>query len=377
MTAAPSISVKKLKKEAKAALQRGAIAEAQAIFETIFEAKPDHPAGLVGLARCAQLSSDWSRAADFWKAARDASTQEEWRLRWQGKYVNNLVRAGRREEARREIEASWDTTQQRRDYWAATRNVADGTHEQVRFDHVLIVTYGRSGSTILQGVLNSINGLLVRGENGNVFYDFFKTTRELEQHSLRSANTLVSNSPWFGISEMSPEFVLRELRPTARRMLLGDEVDNPGITSIGFKEIRYLDVKDDLFDYLDFLGRLFPNAAFIFNTRDLGETTKSGWWAEQDAGEVGVEIRQLETLFAEFAAGRSNCFEISYRNVVSKDGKLKELFEFLGAEFDEQRVDAVLAVSHSYAPNLSHGTDLEEGSDPEQEGEATPDRWLG
>ena len=31
--------------------------------------------------------------------------------------------------------------------------------------YIFIVTYGRSGSTLLQGILNSIPGYLVRGEN--------------------------------------------------------------------------------------------------------------------------------------------------------------------------------------------------------------------
>ena len=32
-------------------------------------------------------------------------------------------------------------------------------------DHVFVMTYGRSGSTLLMGILNSIPGWLLRGEN--------------------------------------------------------------------------------------------------------------------------------------------------------------------------------------------------------------------
>src|SRR5688572_1085508 len=39
---------------------------------------------------------------------------------------------------------------------------SDDTHQ---LGHLFIVTYGRSGSTLLQGVLNSIPGYLIRGEN--------------------------------------------------------------------------------------------------------------------------------------------------------------------------------------------------------------------
>ena len=34
----------------------------------------------------------------------------------------------------------------------------------LKFDYIFIISYGRSGSTLLQGVLNSIDGVLIRGE---------------------------------------------------------------------------------------------------------------------------------------------------------------------------------------------------------------------
>ena len=43
----------------------------------------------------------------------------------------------------------------------------------LNFDVILIITYGRSGSTLLQGILNSISGVLVRGENANMCYHVF------------------------------------------------------------------------------------------------------------------------------------------------------------------------------------------------------------
>jgi hypothetical protein len=37
-----------------------------------------------------------------------------------------------------------------------------------RFPNIFVVTYGRSGSTLLQGVLNGIPGFLIRGENKDI-----------------------------------------------------------------------------------------------------------------------------------------------------------------------------------------------------------------
>ena len=45
-------------------------------------------------------------------------------------------------------------------------------------DHVFVMTYGRSGSTLLMGLLNSIPGYLIRGENRHAMrhlYDFHRS----------------------------------------------------------------------------------------------------------------------------------------------------------------------------------------------------------
>ena len=44
--------------------------------------------------------------------------------------------------------------------------------------HVFVMTYGRSGSTLLMGILNSIPGWLLRGENRHAMrhlYDFHRS----------------------------------------------------------------------------------------------------------------------------------------------------------------------------------------------------------
>ncbi|GJM37525.1 MAG: hypothetical protein DHS20C19_08920 [Acidimicrobiales bacterium] len=350
----PATRVRSLREAGSEALRRGDVAKARTLFETALATRPDHPAGLAGLARCAQRDSDWGAAADLWGAARAAAPNAT-RPNWHRRHITTLLLAGRADEARREIDAFWEQTDERRAYRAATRNVADGTHERLRFDHVLIVTYGRSGSTLLQGVLNTINGLLMRGENGNAFHEFFKAAREVESNRHRSGSSFAPYSAWFGMAEMSAIRLVDELRPVARRMLLGNDVDDPAVGAIGFKEIRYLDVQDDLLDYLGFLEELFPNTAFVFNTRDPGETVASGWWVDEDPAVVTDEILRLHSRFTAFAEGRSNCFSIDYRDVVGTTQRLQDLFAFLGADFDQDRADAVLAVSHSYGPDESVG----------------------
>ena len=50
----------------------------------------------------------------------------------------------------------------------------------MKFDSVLIVTYGRSGSTLLQGILNSIEGCLIRGENDNFCFALYQAHQSIK-----------------------------------------------------------------------------------------------------------------------------------------------------------------------------------------------------
>ena len=45
---------------------------------------------------------------------------------------------------------------------------------------------------------------------------------------------------------------------------------------------------------------------------------------------------------------RSNCFHITYEDVLGKSSTLGDMFRFLDVEYDELMVDSVLAVPHSY-----------------------------
>src|SRR5690606_768941 len=75
---------------------------------------------------------------------------------------------------------------------------ADPTLE---LNYLFIVTYGRSGSTLLMSILDTLPGFCIRGENGGVLYDLFtfhtKATNAREKWSGRKP--LEPLHPWYGI----------------------------------------------------------------------------------------------------------------------------------------------------------------------------------
>lgn len=222
----------------------------------------------------------------------------------------------------------------------------------MNYDHLLIVTYGRSGSTLLQGLLNSIDGVLIRGENNNLFFRLFETHQELEATKVKHPGSEKVGDPWFGMQEVDPQSFLNDLQPAARNLLLGNHPEP--VECLGFKEVRYTRCGDALHDYLDFLRQLFPQSGMLFNTRELSDVVRSGWWAEQDSEQVTAELSALESAFRAYAENREDCFFIDYADLTGQTENLAAMYEFIGAEYNPSVVRKVLAQPHSHTPRQAH-----------------------
>jgi hypothetical protein len=208
---------------------------------------------------------------------------------------------------------------------------------------LFIVTYGRSGSTLLQGIISSIPGYLIRGENGGVAYQLYRFHATATENSATKRGRWRSpQSPWFGIGGYPHEVALRELR----RLLL-TTVIRPGKDSrvVGFKEIRWL--QQDLHEYVDFLRAVFPGARFVVNTRNLDDVVTSKWWARDTESRQVLAEAESRMLGLVDRLG-DDAYHIHYDDYVQSPGRLRGLFEWLGEEFDETRVTEVLAKRHSY-----------------------------
>lgn len=216
--------------------------------------------------------------------------------------------------------------------------------------YLFVVTYGRSGSTLLQGILNSIPGYLVRGENRQVMHHLWTFHRKAAQEAKRRRRgrerrglpPLDPTAAYFGIDEFPVRRSLEGIRRLALETLLRPE---PGTRVVGFKEIRWRG--DDLSAYVEWLRSVFPGARFIVNTRDLDAVSRSAWWsADPDARET---LEQTETRLIELRESLGQAaFHVRYDDYVADPSRLRPLFEWLGEDFDEQRIRDVLATRHSY-----------------------------
>lgn len=219
----------------------------------------------------------------------------------------------------------------------------------MRFKYVFVITYGRSGSTLLAGILNRIPGAFVRGENHGALSHLYRAIRAVERTLAqpRRPDDRTPTEPWFGASEVNPARFKEALIDSFISDVLAPP---PGVELLGFKEIRYR-LADfsaaEFVDFVGFLGEAFERACVVFNIRRHVDVAKSAWWADEPG--ALSELAELDRRFR--SAGErfpDTTFLVDYDRMVADPASLRSLHEFLGAPFDEDAVRAVLATPHSY-----------------------------
>ncbi|MCX2975083.1 hypothetical protein EYC87_15950 [Halieaceae bacterium IMCC8485] len=218
------------------------------------------------------------------------------------------------------------------------------------FDYVLIITYGRSGSTLLMGLLNTDDSCVIRGENNNFMYHLYCARRSLDRAKSGYSDETCGKptSPWWGVDDIDPASFQRDMEPIVRNVLLSGLGRRPRV--LGFKEIRYFDLflEGELGGYLGFLARTLPRCAFVFNVRNIDDVMQSKWWAElgeSEAAETKVLLREFEEFAINFCKKyRDSARLVSYEAVVANGRELRNIFAFLGLKYEQGKVSQMIDV---------------------------------
>mgnify|MGYP001371397741 CR=1 FL=1 len=108
-----------------------------------------------------------------------------------------------------------------------------------KVDFIIVVTAGRTGSTLLQKLLNQDSKTLIRGENNNFFYYFYRAYHAIEDpNAVNFRVPTCSEHPWYGFENFDSRVLKQETRSLAIKFLLGPNNLND-YHRIGFKEIRF------------------------------------------------------------------------------------------------------------------------------------------
>lgn len=212
-----------------------------------------------------------------------------------------------------------------------------------QYRYIFVLTYARSGSTLLQSLLNSVDNVQIRGENNNVLYHIFKSIDGVERaKSEHGPSSKAPDTPWYGANVLTPlGFKERMMNVFVSGVLKPSETAEV----IGFKEIRHIPhfMNDtDFREYCDFLLDSFPDSRIVFNSRNAEDVSRSAWLKEQNAEDVMRAVRLTDKRFEDYTKSRKRAIHMQYRDYVADPTILDRMFEFLGLEPDQDKIRAVL-----------------------------------
>jgi hypothetical protein len=213
-----------------------------------------------------------------------------------------------------------------------------------RLGHLFVVAYGRSGSTLVQAVLNAMPGVCVRGENNLAIqhvYRFWRTLRTAQREFGERYDQ--ANQPWHGIAQVDADAAAQAIAAQFDRYVLNAPEDAEWL---GFKEIRYHEANDiETADLLSFIDQFFANSRFVFVCREPADVARSSWWRRQQRetavsliSRLNAEHIRLHKLWPD-----RSCV-IDYDELAENSDEAAKLFTLIGRSYDRDLVRTVLNI---------------------------------
>lgn len=227
--------------------------------------------------------------------------------------------------------------------------------------HLFLVTYGRAGSTLLQGMLNSFKGVRVFGENDQALMPIIESylATKSSHRKMRNPKNDTPQNPYFGASRFMADSTKALYRDFIEALLFAGDVGGALLDSriVGFKEIRHLFLPDGrLLRYLETLTELFPEAKFIFLTRNAAEVAASGWWTKNNPEKVKEQLTIFLTAVTEFSTTHPDaCLHLKYEDLIGGPEEYLRIARFLDVEADTSKYSETLSRTHSYGTRTLTG----------------------
>jgi len=251
-----------------------------------------------------------------------------------------------------------------------------------RFEYVFVVTYGRSGSTLLQGLLNALPRVVVRGENSLFVLQLYRAWAQAstfrERHKGHRPRKV--QSAFYGIRDLRRRQFTVATRHLMTKFLLGS-LNRSDVDVIGFKEVLWHEVKPrETEGFFDFMDAAFPGARYILNQRAHDHVATSGFWQRHDSDEVFAALERVEKMQEFLRRTRpERTYDCRYELITHEDpaissAQLRGLAEFVTGSCD----DALLARLHetravAFGPKAFQASQRRRESDGEH-GQDAPDR---
>ena len=211
---------------------------------------------------------------------------------------------------------------------------------------ILICATGRSGSTTMQRLINTIPNSNICGENYgaiNSLLEFYRrlktTTKEYVPGHLRPATfeDIVSKNvkpSWYNSYHL--EEMIQMIKMTIINMFKNSE----SINIWGFKEIRY---NSGNINYIKDFKELFPQTKVIIQIRENIIAQSNSGWFKGDTNALKYLKNNTKELVDFGLANKEWCYLTSFERMFDRNN-LKNIFSFIdcGENYDENKITEVL-----------------------------------
>ena len=211
---------------------------------------------------------------------------------------------------------------------------------------ILICATGRSGSTTMQRVINTIPNSNICGENFAAINSLLEFYRRIKQSTIKyvpghykpvSYAEIVKQNikpSWYNSYDYNS--IVHLIKITIINMFKNSESTNIW----GFKEIRY---DSGNINYIKDFKELFPQTKVIIHTREnIQAQSKSGWF-KKDKNAIPFLNKTTKELIDFSLQNKEWCFYSSFERMFDKTN-IKKIFDFIGCgeKFNEKEIDEIL-----------------------------------
>jgi len=211
---------------------------------------------------------------------------------------------------------------------------------------VLICATGRSGSTTMQRILNTIPNSNICGENFGAVNSLLAFYRRIKHATVnfipgnytpKSYEELIATNfkpAWYN------SFNFQEIINNIRLMITNLFKNLPTTNVWGFKEIRY---EGENIKYIQEFKELFPQTKVIIQIRqNVLAQSKSGWYKNNKKAILEL-YKQNNSLINFYNKNKSYCYFTTFEKMFDKNN-IKNIFKFIDCSehYDEKKVDEIL-----------------------------------
>ena len=211
---------------------------------------------------------------------------------------------------------------------------------------VLICATGRSGSTTMQRIVNTIPNSNICGEN-------FGALNSLMEFYRRIKNSTINNIPGHYHPASYESIISQNIKPSwynsynyqqminLIKMTIINMFKNKEETNLwGFKEIRY---DSGNINYIKDFKELFPQTKVIIQIRENIEAQSKSGWFKKDKNAITFLNKTSKELIDFALKNKEWCYLTSFERMFDKNN-LRNMFVFIecGEKYNKKEIDEIL-----------------------------------